>query len=114
MTATIAVPVDLIKRLKDNYPATVRSTQSNPIRDIYALLPEPVKVGDHLTEEQIAALPVRSVVVDEDGDLWTVGRNGTTSLVGFTPDGRPRNDGGSAEELAGYNNTLVHIGGKSV
>lgn len=114
MTDTVAVPVDLIKRLKDNYPYTVRATQSNPVRDIYALLPDPVKVGEPLTEKQIAALPPRSVVVDEDGDLWIVGRDGVTSLVGFNPDGRPRNDGGTAEELAGYNNTLVHIGGEFV
>lgn len=105
---TVSVPVAMLQKARDYY-RDYPSAQRGPLAGIFALIPTPPKVGDTLTAAQIKALPLRSVVVDQDGDLWIKGQEQVVSLLGFSSDSRPLSDGGTADELARYNPVLAHL-----
>lgn len=114
---TIAVPVELLKRLAEHTAIThdvfegivahVSPEGIGAIIDLKSFIPAPPKVGDTLTADQIKKLPRKAVVRDKEGDLWVSDGLGTVSLLGFNPDGRIHNFFGDADELAGYSPVLA-------
>lgn len=77
---TVSVPLELLQALKDEYPLAA-SRVEGAIPALANLIPAPPKVGDTLTAEQVATLPVRAVVIDSDGDAWVVAFGGKAYLA---------------------------------
>ncbi len=76
---TVPVPVELLQRLKADYPLNAAMGRS-VIAQLAALAPVPVKVGDTVTAETLATLPRKAAIRDADGDIWLVLNDG---MVGF-------------------------------
>jgi hypothetical protein len=111
---TVSVPVELLQELKAELPITA-SSEGSIINRLAALIPEEAKVGDSLTEEQIGALPRRSVIIDQDGDVWVVGNDHNVAMVSAFWDGSMDISTEKYDaSLANYTPVLLHIGKENV
>lgn len=83
---TIPVPVYLLKEVADGATlvsdyiegpsGTLSGSAALALKSIVSLIPTPPKVGDTLTAEQVGALPVGALVVDDQEDSWLVRQDG--------------------------------------
>lgn len=80
---TVPVPIDLLRALEASIRGTAWDTvqiDAPPlgatVQALTDLIPSPPKVGDTLTAEQVGALPVGALVVDDQEDSWLVRPDG--------------------------------------
>lgn len=112
---TVAVPVAALERLVKertlryyDYAGALYEVRGDAMADLVALIPDPPKVGDVLTKEQIGTLPPKSVLRDRDGDVWVTTERGPVYLTFYSGSV----DGGPAEDMTNpteYAAVLVYI-----
>lgn len=88
--ATVPVPVALLKRLRDDRQlrfvepgGALYNVYGDAMEPLIALIPEPPKVGDVVTAENVQDLPAGTVLRDNTDDIWLVDPQGNLSY--FTP-----------------------------